>query len=228
MGRTMFGAEPAARFHDLYRWPDLENPYTPQRMTSAGDGFAWPFQDPQWFSKIVVQGLIAIIPIVGWIALVGWLVMTIDNYRTGRRQLPPAGFHLERGWVLFLVYLVYAIVFSIPGGIIQGAGATNDSPGTQLVGNLISVALSLLLAFLAPSIILHTYRSGFNGGFDLSGIWQMATSNPTNTIVAGLVIFVAGFIGGFGLLLCCVGLLFTIPYGAAITAGAVTWYEQVM
>src|SRR5207247_10280199 len=100
-------------------------------MTSIGDGFAWPFQDPQWFSKIVVQGLIAIIPIVGWIALAGWLVMTIDNYRTGRRELPPAGFHLERGVVLFLGYLVCVILFAIPGGLIQGARGRHDTAGLE-------------------------------------------------------------------------------------------------
>src|SRR5207248_1195469 len=146
-------------------------------------------ESPWLNGYFVLEGLISIIPIVGWIALVGWLVLTIDHYRTGRRDLPPAGFHLERGLVLFVVYAVYAIVFAIPGAIVQGSGMANDNAGTQALGNLVSLALSALLAFLAPSIILHTYRSGFNGGFDVSGIWQMATSNSTNTIVAALVIF---------------------------------------
>src|SRR5436309_7883158 len=109
-------------------------------MTSAGDGFSWPFQDPQWASKILVQGLITIIPIVGWIATAGWLVMTIDNYRAGRRELPPAGFHLERGIALFIVYLVYGIVFGAPGGIIQGAGNSNNSAALAALGALISLA----------------------------------------------------------------------------------------
>ena len=196
-------------------------------MTSAGDAFTWPFQDPQWFSKIVVQGLITLIPIVGWIALTGWLVMLIDNYRAGRRELPPAGFHLERGIVLWLVWVVYAIVFSIPGDIISGAGARGESAGLQGLGNLIGLAASLLLAFLLPSVILHTYRSGFNGGFDLPGIWEMATRNATNTIIAGVLIWVASVIGVAGIALCCVGFVFTAPYGAAIVAGVVTWYEQV-
>ena len=37
-------------------------------MSSVGDSFAWPFQGPGWFGKMIVQGLIAIIPLIGWIA----------------------------------------------------------------------------------------------------------------------------------------------------------------
>jgi len=98
-------------------------------MNSVGDSFAWPFQDQQFFSKILVQGLITLIPIVGWIATFGWFMMIIDNYRAGRRELPPAGFHLERGIAIFVVYLVWAIVFGIPGGVLQGIGSNNDSGG---------------------------------------------------------------------------------------------------
>src|SRR5881397_4045053 len=91
-------------------------------MTSVGDSFAWPFQDPGWFGKMIIQGLIGIIPIVGWIAMVGWFLLILDNYRAGRRELPPAGFHLERGIGLFVVFLVYVIVFSLPGALLTGIG----------------------------------------------------------------------------------------------------------
>ncbi len=195
-------------------------------MTSVGDSFAWPFQDPGWFGKMVVQGLIFIIPIVGWIAMVGWFMMTIDNYRAGRRELPPAGFHLERGVGLFVVLLVYAIVFSLPGGLISGIGSRNEGAGLVALGQLIGFLLSLLLAFLSPAIILHTYRAGIAGGFDVNSIWQTATAHTQTTVIAGLLIYVARLIGGLGFILCCVGLLFTIPYSVAITAGIVAWYER--
>src|SRR5260370_33204638 len=120
-------------------------------MTSVGDAFGWPCQDPGWFGKMIVQGLITIIPIVGWIATAGWLIMTIDNYRAGRRELPPAGFHLQRGVALFFVYLIYIIVFSIPGGILSGAGSSTNTAAPVTLGNLFDLLLSFGLPFLAPS-----------------------------------------------------------------------------
>jgi Protein of unknown function (DUF4013) len=195
-------------------------------VTSVGDSFGWPFQDPGWFGKMIVQGLIFIIPIVGWIALYGWLVMAIDNYRAGRRELPPAGFHLGRGVALFVVYLVWVIVFNIPGGIFSGAGSGGHNSAAAGFGSLLGFLLGLFLAFLVPAIYLNTYRAGFSGGFDISAIWRTATSNVSTTIVAALLIIVAGIISVAGVIVCCVGLLFTIPYGAAIIAGVVAWYER--
>jgi len=197
-------------------------------VTSVGDSFAWPFQDPGWFSKMVVQGLIFIIPIVGWIALAGWLVLTIDNYRAGRRELPPAGFHLERGIALFVVLLVYGIVIAIPITVLYTVGGAGHNGAVSALAGLINLALTLLFAFIAPSLILHTYRGGFNGGFDVNAVWETATANTSNTVIAGLLVYVARLVGGIGFLLCCVGALFTIPYSTAITAGIVTWYESTL
>ena len=66
-------------------------------MNSVGDAFGWAFKDPAWLGKIAVQGLITIIPIVGWIATTGWLMLSFENARSGRNELPAAGFHLGRG-----------------------------------------------------------------------------------------------------------------------------------
>ena len=196
-------------------------------MNSVGESLSWPFQDTDWAGKLLVQGLINLIPIVGWIATFGWGLMLIDNYRAGRRELPPAGFHLGRGVGPFFVWVVWVIVFSIPSNLLRGAASANDSVGLSSLAGLVSLALGLLLGFLAPSIIHFTYRSGFAGGFDIGGIWAAATANPTNSIIAGILIWVATVIASFGILLCCVGFIFTGPYAAAIVAGIVTWFGSV-
>ena len=100
-------------------------------LDNIGDAFGWPFQDPNWFGKMVLQGLIWIIPIVGWISLGGWMMRTIDNYRAGRRELAPAGFHLARGVAVSFVFLIYGIGLNILGGIVNYLGGAVSSSRSE-------------------------------------------------------------------------------------------------
>ena len=202
-------------------------------MNSVGDAFGWAFKDPAWVGKIAVQGLITIIPIAGWIATAGWLMLAFENARSGRNELPAAGFHLGRGIGIFGVYFIYALVLGIPGIIFNNIGAhtvsttqgfsyTTGSP----LGTLWSLVSGLFLDFLAPTLIIMVYHHGFRGGFDFANIWKYATSNVTNSIVAGLIIFVGGIIAAAGIIACCIGVFFTIVYSASISAAVAAWFER--
>lgn len=204
-------------------------------MTSIGDSFAWAFRDPNWASKLLVQGLILIIPIVGWIAMNGWLLMAYDNIRAGRNELPPAGFHLGRGIGLFLVFLVYGVLLALPSAVLYvigiivaanaGSAQSTVTPIVFTLAGLLSVAGGLLLRFLFPALIVNTARGGFGGGMQVQRVWQLSTMNVTNTIVAAVIIFLASIIGGLGFFV-CIGFIFTIPYENTITAAAAAWFDQ--
>jgi hypothetical protein len=202
-------------------------------VNGLGDALGFPFRDPGWLGKIVVQGLILIIPIVGLIAAAGWMLMTFDNLRAGRQELAPAGFHLSRGIGLFGVWLIYAIVLSIPGDVLNGIGsgmnANHSFSGGPFagLGALLGFAAQLLLYFLLPSIIVMTYHRGFSGGMDVQGVWRLATSNVNNSVMAGLMMFVAGIIAALGIVACCIGVLFTSAYAAAVMTGVASWFERV-
>ncbi len=202
-------------------------------MNSVGDAFGFPFRDREWVGKIVVQALILIIPIVGLIATAGWMLMTFDNLRAGRQELAPAGFHLSRGIGLFGAWLIYAIVLSIPGDILSGIGSGINAnhgyyggPFTGL-GSVLSFGAQLLLYFLLPSIIVMTYHHGFSGGLDVPGVWRLATSNVNNSVIAGLMMFVAGLVAAVGLVACCIGVFFTGAYAAVVMTGVASWFERV-
>jgi hypothetical protein len=203
-------------------------------MNSVGDAFTIPFRDPAWVSKIAVQGLILIIPIVGWIATAGWLMMTYDNLRSGRQELAPAGFHLERGIAIFGVIFIYAIVINIPASVLDGVGSamsrhTNSLYGSPFsgLGSLWSFAAQLFLDFLIPSLIVLTARNGFSGGLDIGRVWAMATGQMNNSVIAALVIFAAGIVGALGIIACCIGVFFTITYAAAVEAGVAAWFDRM-
>jgi len=203
-------------------------------VNSVGDAFGWAFKDPAWLGKVAIQGLILIIPIVGWIATAGWLMMAFENARSGRNELPAAGFHLGRGIAIFGVYVIYAIVLGIPGIILNSIGShtvttqsgfsyTTGSP----LGSLWSLVSGLFLDFLIPTLIVMVFHHGFRGGFDLANVWKYATTNVTNSIVGGLIIFVSVLIGGLGIIACCIGIFFTIVYAVTIQAGVAAWFERV-
>lgn len=201
-------------------------------MNSVGDAFGFPFRSPNWVSTILLQGLILIIPIIGQIAVFGWLLTTMDNLRAGRQELAPAGFYLGRGIALFGVQLIYGIgLFLIPG-ILQGIGSAvvgqNNGAGGALLALaiLLDVAAALLLVFLLPVLILRTSQLGFGGAMDVGAVWQQATANVGQTVVAALLIYVAGIIGSVGLIACFVGVFFTTAYSYAVMAGIVSWYER--
>lgn len=202
-------------------------------MNSVGDAFAFPFRSPGWLGTVVLQGLILIIPIIGQIALLGWLLLTMDNLRQGRQELAPAGFHLSRGIRLFGVQLIYGIVLYIVPGILEGVGGgmqrQGSSAGAALIalGYLLNLVAGLLLAFLLPALILRTYEHGFSGALDAGAVWRQATSNLGNSITAGLLIIVVHLLAGLGLILCFVGVLFTSVYAYGVTAGIVDWYGRV-
>jgi hypothetical protein len=201
-------------------------------VNSLGDAISFPFRDPGWVGKIVVQGLILIIPIVGLIATAGWMLMTFDNLRAGRQELAPAGFHLSRGIGLFGAWLIYAVVLSLPGGILNGIGsgmnANHNFSGSlfTVLGSLLNFAAQLFLYFLLPSIIVMTYHRGFAGGLDVQGVWRLATTNVSNSVMAGLMMFVAGIIAVLGIVACCVGVFFTAAYAASVMIGVTSWFER--
>jgi hypothetical protein len=202
-------------------------------MNSVGDAFSYPFRDPGWVGKIVVQGLILIIPIVGWIAAVGWLVLTYENLRAGRQELAPAGFHLGRGIGLFGVLVIYSILLNIPGWILDviGSAASNQNAYAgapfSALGSLWGFLAQLFLYFLTPSLIILTANHGFTGGLDIQRVWALATGQMNNSVVGGLVIFVGSIIGLLGLIACCIGIFFTLIYATAIQAGVAAWFDRM-
>lgn len=214
-------------------------------MGNIGNAFSLPFKDPGWFGKFVVIGLISFIPIVGGMNSQGWMLATLDNYRRGDSGLPPAGLnYIGRGAQLWLVELLYGLVLVAAIGIpilvgittlSAGSAAGQIDRGSAFDGATFGAIFPLLLlailvitvvrvALFAP-FVLQVEREGMRGGFNFAAIYQMAAKDWGHTLLAGMLVYVAAVIGGFGIYACCVGLLVSVPYSYAVMAGIMRFYE---
>ena len=210
-------------------------------MDRITDAFVWPVRDRDWARKILVIGLILIVPIVGAINGLGWMLATIDRLRAGDQSLPPASFRfLGRGLELFVVNLVYfALIGLVLGALFvptlalssaQGSGGSNT--GLLALAVLLNVVVfsvgtlfSLAFYFAMPVIILGTDKGGIAGGLNVAAVYRRMRLSPINTLIAGLMLIAAGFVSQLGIIVCVVGILFTSAYGLAMQAWIVHSFE---
>ena len=210
-------------------------------MERTTDAFVWVVRDPQWAGKLVIIALILLVPIAGQINGLGWMLAALDRLRAGEETLPPANFgYLGRGSRLFVVQLVYALGISLIVAVLyapavlvfQHEGRGSFDYGLVSVGlllNLLSFSAatlgSLALNFVTPSIVLATDRGGIPAGLSVADVLRRARESGVSTLIAGLMLIAAGFVGSLGLIACGIGVVFTTAYALAMQAWIVRSYE---
>jgi hypothetical protein len=207
----------------------------------VADAFVWPFRDPEWINKILIMGLILLIPIVGGINGLGWMLATLDRLRAGEEKLPPANFdYLGRGFQLFVVSLVYYVglgfitaVLYVPAIFIlaqQGHNMSNAflvalGIALLLLGAGVLTLASLALTFAMPSIVLAVDRGGIESGLHIGQVVRRARASLINTLIAGLMLIAAGLVGQLGAIVCLIGVVFTSAYALAMQAWIIRSFE---
>jgi len=209
-----------------------------ERITEA---FVWPVRDPQWALKLIIIGLISLIPIIGWMNGLGWMLGSLDRLRSGEERLADGYFaHIGRGARLFVVELIYALmviavglVFYVPGILVavsQSHG--NANPGVIALALLLDLAAlglvslgSLAYTFLLPAVVLATDAGGIGAGLSIGAIVRRSRANPVNTLIAGLMLIAASFVSSIGVIACGIGVVFTAPYALAMQAWIIRSFE---
>jgi hypothetical protein len=205
------------------------------------DAFVWPARDPEWLTKILIIALTLLIPIVGAINGLGWMLATLDRLRAGEEKLAPANLgYIGRGIRLFVVNLVYGLTIALVAGLIyipavvvaanQSHGPANPAAVSlvimlSLLAFSVATLGSLALNFAMPSIVLATDRTGIAGGMHVSAVLRQARTSIANTLIAGLMLIAAGFVGSLGLFVCGIGVLFTSAYALAMQAWIIRSFE---
>ena len=211
-------------------------------MDRATEAFLWPFRDPDWPAKLIIIALILLIPIVGAINGIGWMLASLDRLRAGEERLAPANLtHLGRGIRLFAVELIYgigitviALVVFVPAVALE-VQQGNGSGDAALIGgaiflNLLGVSvitvLSLALTFLTPAIVLATDSGGVAAGINVVAVIRRSRVSVNHTLIAGLMLVAASFVGSLGTIACGIGVLVTTAFALAMQAWIIRSFEQ--
>jgi len=206
-----------------------------------GKSFTYVFEDPNWIMKILIGGIVLLIPIVNF-AVYGYMLTTLKNVADGQPNPLPEwgdfGAHFMKGLYAFvgiLVYflpaiVVYCCVFVLTFGAAAIGGSSSGNNGGSTLGGLIGlvtlclqclVGLYALLAGLTLYAPLTRFAMSANQlsiFWDFRGNLDFIMKNLTNYIIALLIAWVASFVAGFGIILCFVGVLFTSFWATTVSA----------
>lgn len=210
-------------------------------MDRVTEAFTWPVRDPAWVSKLLIIALTLLIPIVGSINGLGWMLASLDRLRKGEELLAPANLsYIGRGFRLFAVELIYSLVIVVVALLIfvpafalsvrQGQGSANGgliaaAVLLNLIGFSVITLLSLALTFMIPAIVLATDRAGVGAGIDVRAVVRRSRANLNHTLIAGLMLIAASFVGSIGSIACGVGILVTMAYSLAMQAWIIRSFE---
>jgi hypothetical protein len=187
---------------------------------------AFVFEDPEWVQKVLLGGVfvLASVVIVGIFFVYGYVARLVRNVIEGVQYPLPSwddlGEYFVEGLRLFGVAIVYAIpiiavamMFVVP----SIAMSVTDNETLHNMGEMLSGCMwclifpfSLALGIWLPAaLLMAVVDRRFSAAFEFGRIWNFIRGNAGNYALAFVVRIVAGFIGQFGLVLFCVGVVFT-------------------
>ncbi|HEX7155011.1 MAG TPA: DUF4013 domain-containing protein [Thermoanaerobaculia bacterium] len=207
--------------------------------------FAYVFDDPNWVQKILIGGLfyLAGIFIVGWFFLFGYVAQTTRNIIAGVPHPLPEwndlggffaeGLRVAGVWLVYMLPLFLVFIgLMVPTTILGAIGGSQENEAAEAMAGLfmgciycLMLPIGLAFAFWLPAAMLRVaVKQRFSAGFEFGAIWAFIRGNVGNYLLAVLVMFIARFVGGAGVMLFCIGVIFTAFWAFLISAHA---YAQV-
>ena len=194
-----------------------------------GKAFTYIFDDPKWFDKIIIPILFGLIPIVGWIVVIGYVMRVTRNVANHVDQpLPICNFgdDLALGFKYVVVMLLYGLIFIVIAWLIgMFAVLIQHDLSTVLAGFAIAVlvmfliAYSIFLALFLPVVQANiAVKDNIAAGFNFKNIFGMLSKNITSwlLVIGGSIL--GGMIAPLGGIVFGIGALFTTMYSQLMVA----------
>lgn len=173
-----------------------------------GRAFSYVFEDRSWIGKVVIGGIINVIPIVQF-ASSGYIIEQIDNNSRGEYtpliEWEDFGKKFMDGLIMMLGVLVWSLVgifflflSVIPAVISSEAGYNTGIPFIAILGSLIAVLWFMLVGFVYPAILMNfSKKRNFASCFEFSNIFSYISADLGSYLTGIVVIIAAAVLAGF-------------------------------
>lgn len=173
-----------------------------------GKAFSYPFQDSNWISRIIIGGIINLIPILN-LAAIGYTLAQMKRVARGEEVPLEEWNDIGSKWMDGLLLGVAVFVWMLPGMLVffllfmpaiisAGAGDSTGAFGAAYAfGALIFGLWGALVALVTPAIYINYARKGTIGAcFEFSTIFGILSENVGEYISGLVALLVAGFVVG--------------------------------
>jgi hypothetical protein len=195
-------------------------------MMDFGRAFTFVLEDRDWVRKLLLVGLITLIPFAGWIFVLGWTLEISGRVTQGEAVILPGledfGERMVQGVKGFVIAFIYTLPITVVAMVYGGIFALNtDAAEAAVISTVLYVccisAISLILAAFMPAAFGALADTGqIREAFRLGRILALIKAAPGAYLLAIVGVWLAGFLSMLGLLLFCVGIIFTAVYAAAV------------
>lgn len=193
-----------------------------------GQAFTFPFQDQDWVKKILIMAGISLLPILGQVIVLGWVLEIVRRFiRRDSPLLPDLDVNNQlveglKGVLVGFAYGLPVLLIELPI-IIVGALSPSDDPTGGTLFAMISVCCGALMVLYAISLGLvvpavyanMAYHGTLAAAFNFSEVFGLVRSAPGAYLLVLAGSLLGMLIVPLGLVACFIGIYATNVYFSA-------------
>lgn len=194
-----------------------------------GQAFTFPFQDQDWAKKILIMAGISLLPILGQVIVLGWVLEIARRFiRRDAALLPDLDINNQlidglKSLLAGFAYGLPVLLIELPI-IIVGALSPSDDPTGGTLFTVISVCCGALVVLYAialglvlPAVYANiAYHGTLAAAFNFSEVFGLVRAAPGAYLLALAGSLLGMFIVPLGLIACFVGVYITGTYFNAV------------
>jgi hypothetical protein len=192
-----------------------------------GKAFSFTFEDPDWVKKVLLGGVISLVPILNFASTGYSLEVTRRVIHNDPRPLPEwddIGGKLVKGLVVAVIGFIYALPLTLMNCILQvampmlaqsGSSSSGDQMNTAVVAlasclGCLMFLYGIFMGFVLPAAIgNYAAKDQFGAAFRFGEIFGLVQKNLSVYLLVLVIELISGLVAVLGIIACVIGVAFT-------------------